>query len=115
MGSFRLKGIFVSAIVAMTAIFSPFSWAKDNDQSLLWLEEIEGEKALDWVRGQNKKTLDVLTQDPLFEGYKKQAYDILTASDRITYGTIRGGYVYNFWRDENPCAGHLAPGNSRQL
>ncbi|PCI33956.1 MAG: S9 family peptidase [Alphaproteobacteria bacterium] len=94
------RGIVVSAIVAISVVSSPATWAEDNDRSLLWLEEVDGEKALDWVRGQNKKTLDVLTNDPLFEGYKKQAYDILTASDRITYGTIRGGYVYNFWRDQ---------------
>ncbi len=100
-----MRSVFLSGItVGIIAIISIFSvsqaFAKDIDKSLLWLEEVEGDKALKWVRAQNKKTMDVLTADPLFEGFKQQAYKILTASDRITYGSIRGGYIYNFWRDE---------------
>jgi len=75
------------------------------DQSLIWLEAVEDEKALSWVRAQNKATLDELAADPRFEEYKTEAYDILTSSDRITYGTLRGGYVYNFWRDQTHVRG----------
>lgn len=74
-------------------------------QSLLWLEEIEGERALDWVKEQNKLTLQALTSDPRFEEYQSEALQILTASDRITYGTLRGEFVYNFWRDEQHVRG----------
>jgi len=84
----------------ISVIYVSQSYAKDDDKSLMWLEEIEGEKALTWVRAQNEATLDELTKDPLYEEFKQQAYDILTASDRITYGSLRGGYVYNFWRDK---------------
>lgn len=94
-----------AATVAISLFLVSGVFAKDLDQSLLWLEEVEGEKALNWVKAQNKNTLDILTADPLFEGFKKQAYDILTASDRITYGSIRGGYIYNFWRDQSHVRG----------
>ncbi len=76
-----------------------------DEQSLLWLEEIEGERALDWVKEQNKLTLQALTRDPRFEEYQSEALQILTASDRITYGTLRGEFVYNFWRDEQHVRG----------
>ncbi len=89
----------------ISVIYVSQSYAKDDDKSLLWLEEIEGEKALTWVRAQNKATLDELAKDPLYEEFKQQAYDILTASDRITYGSLRGGYVYNFWRDRDHVRG----------
>jgi prolyl oligopeptidase len=69
------------------------------EQSLLWLEEIEGEQALDWVKRQNAETLQVLTSDPRYQQYEREALEILTAADRITYGTLRGDFVYNFWRD----------------
>lgn len=75
------------------------------EQSLLWLEEIEGERALDWVKQQNASTLEALTSDPRFEEYQSEALQILTASDRITYGTLRGDFVYNFWRDEEHVRG----------
>ncbi len=77
----------------------------DSDQSLLWLEEIEGKKALEWVKQQNSKTLNALTSDPRYQKYQKEALEILTASDRITFGTIRGDYVYNFWRDKDHVRG----------
>ena len=77
----------------------------DSDQSLLWLEEIEGKKALEWVKQQNSKTLNALTSDPRYQKYQKEALEILTASDRIKFGTIRGDYVYNFWRDKDHVRG----------
>lgn len=75
------------------------------EESLLWLEEIEGEQALSWVRQQNASTLNALTSDPRFEQYQQEALKILTASDRITYGTLRGDFVYNFWRDKDHVRG----------
>lgn len=75
------------------------------EQSLLWLEEIEGEQALDWVRQQNATTLKALTSDPRYKEYEQEALQILTASDRITYGTLRGKFVYNFWRDQDHVRG----------
>ena len=77
----------------------------DPEQSLLWLEEIEGEKALEWVKHQNSKTLKSLTSDSRYKQYRQESLQILTASDRITYGTLRGDFVYNFWRDNNHVRG----------
>ncbi len=94
-----------SAMTAAQAEKAASNRTTNPDESLLWLEEVEGERALDWVREQNKNTLDELTADPLFKDFKQQAFDILTASDRITYGSLRGGYVYNFWRDEKHVRG----------
>lgn len=79
--------------------------ASAEEQSLLWLEEIESEAALDWVKQQNATTLKALTSDPRFEQYQQESLQILTASDRITYGTLRGDFIYNFWRDEEHVRG----------
>ena len=76
-----------------------------QDEDLLWLEDIEGEKALNWVREQNRNTLEELTKDPRFDQYKQEALAILTAPDRIAAGRLRGGYVYNFWQDESHVRG----------
>jgi len=103
-GSKRPRDIIATVILMSYLVVFPAN-ADDHDPSLLWLEDIEGQKALQWVRAQNKVTLDDLTTDPAFTDFKKQAYDILTASDRITYGSIRGGFVYNFWRDQNHIRG----------
>ncbi len=65
----------------------------------LWLEEVEGEKALDWVKGQNKRAHSVLDPDPNFNKFYEEALAIVNATDKIAYGAHRGGYVYNFWQD----------------
>ncbi len=65
----------------------------------LWLEEVEGEAALGWVREQNDRTLAALQADPRYESVEAAALEVLTGDDRIPYGTIRNGLVYNFWQD----------------
>lgn len=71
----------------------------------LWLEEIEGQKALDWVRAENARSLPLLESDPRFAPMKAEALEILTSKARIPYGSIRAGYVYNFWQDETAVRG----------
>ncbi len=73
--------------------------ASQTDDPFLWLEEVESETALDWVRARNDETLSVLEADPRFPGYLEAAETIITATDRIPYGAYRAGHVYNFWQD----------------
>lgn len=71
-----------------------------TDDPNLWLEEVEGDEALAWVRAQNERTLGELQSDPNYAGFEAAALEVLTAQDRIPYGSIRDGMVYNFWQDE---------------
>ena len=70
-----------------------------------FLEEVEGEAALSWVRHHNQRSLDRLKSDTKFEGLQRDALAIVNASDRIPYGNIRNGHVYNFWQDEGHVRG----------
>ena len=72
---------------------------------LIWMEEVEGERALDWVRSQNERSLDALRAHPKFDQFFGDATEIVNATDRIPYGTIRAGEVYNFWQDETNVRG----------
>jgi prolyl oligopeptidase len=65
----------------------------------LWLEEVEGERALAWVRTQNARSLGELEADPRFTRFRADAEAILQATDRVPMPTLRGGQVYNFWQD----------------
>ena len=66
----------------------------------IWLEEVEGERALNWVRKQNTLTLSELHTDPRFQQFENEALAIYEAKDRLVYGKIRGDFIYNFWRDD---------------
>ncbi|WP_149361718.1 prolyl oligopeptidase family serine peptidase [Lolliginicoccus suaedae] len=72
------------------------------DDPYLWLEDIDGNTVLDWVRKHNDTTL---------AAYRGERLDTLEASiraaldteDRIPYARRRGEHLYNFWRDaSNP-------------
>ncbi|QDV52014.1 prolyl oligopeptidase family serine peptidase [Gimesia fumaroli] len=89
----------------MDSVNRPAENNTNQEEALLWLEEIEGEQALNWVMQQNDTTLKALTSDPRYQEYEQEALEILTASDRITYGTLRGDFVYNFWRDKEHVRG----------
>ena len=68
----------------------------------LWLEDITGEDALDWVRAHNEPTLAELC-DEEFEQMRAEALEVLDTDSRIPYVRRRGEYLYNFWRDaDNP-------------
>ena len=70
-----------------------------------WLEEVEGERAISWVKDQNKVSADRLKASPMHSLYKKQALAIMNDKDKLPYVRIRGPYVYNLWRDENSVRG----------
>ncbi len=79
--------------------------AKSAEDPYLWLEEIEGGKALDWVREQNRASLEVLEADPRFQPMVDEAKAILNSTARIPDGQIHNGYVYNFWQDPDHVRG----------
>ena len=74
-----------------------------NNDPHLWLEDVEGDKALDWVRARNAVSEKQLAEDPGFEKVRQNLLDILDSDARIPYVSKQGEYYYNFWRDkQNP-------------
>lgn len=66
----------------------------------LWLEDVEGEQAMTWVKQHNEATLAVLKAQPAFEPTYQKALDILNSDKRIAYPGFQGDYIDNFWQDE---------------
>jgi prolyl oligopeptidase len=91
--------------VAMAAGLAVSGVVMAEDDPFLWLEEVEGEKALEWARDQNDRSLGHLKSHELFEPLHQRALEILTSDDRIAYPSLMGGEVYNFWRDANHVRG----------
>ena len=78
---------------------APITETQAEDPNL-WLEAVEGEDALAWVRAQNARSLAELQADPRYEGFEAAALDALNSKERIPYGAVRDGMVYNFWQDD---------------
>ena len=69
-----------------------------RDAENRFLEEVEGERAVAWVRRQNDRTLQALgdpSESPLFA----KVLAILESSDRIAHVERVGDLYYNFWKD----------------
>ncbi len=92
---FLLTIILVSNLYTMTAQEDPY----------LWLEEVDGKKALDFVEAQNKSTLNVLMQQKDYQDIYSKSLAVINATDRIAFPTIYGNYIYNFWQDKEHVRG----------
>ncbi|MDE2157748.1 MAG: S9 family peptidase, partial [Burkholderiales bacterium] len=76
-----------------------------DDDPYLWLEEVEGERALAWVRARNAATEAELESRPGCGALRESLREVLDARDQIPYATRRGDHLYNLWRDADHARG----------
>ncbi len=79
--------------------------ADEPKDPYLWLEEVEGEKALAWAEARSEADTATLEAVPEFDEIHTTLLEIFNSSDRIPYGAFRGPWVYNFWRDADHVRG----------
>ncbi len=84
---------------------SAFAQTAASDDPFLWLEDVEGERALTWVRAQNSRSLPILQNDPRYAKLEADALAIVRAKDRLTFGGFTNGFVSNFWQDAEQVRG----------
>src|SRR5438876_56605 len=72
--------------------------AAPDDDPYLWLEEIDGERALAWVEAQNAATLGKFG-DARFAADRDTLAAIFDRPDNIPLIGRRGARVFNFWKD----------------
>jgi prolyl oligopeptidase len=94
----KIKLIFFSSIL----IFQIGCASMQKDEHV-WLEEIYGEKQLNWVKDLNAVTEKHFSQENLLKQLESDALKIMDNKDRIPMINFVGQYVYNFWTDnKNP-------------
>lgn len=71
----------------------------ESPDPYLWLEEVQGERALNWARERNAQSQATLEAVPGFATTKAKLLEVLNNKAQIPYITRRGAYVENFWRD----------------
>lgn len=97
----RAAALFFAAFAATAA----YAADKSNpmEDPYIWLEDVHGEKPLAWVKAENAKSLGALKADPSYQPDYDFTLKVLDAKDRIPYGGLDHGFVYNFWQDaEHP-------------
>ncbi len=73
--------------------------AAQQEDAYIWLEEVEGERALGWAVERSEATLSEFEALPVFGELESAALEVLASSDRIAYPSIRGNHIYNYWSD----------------
>ena len=96
-----------NAVSEATSGHAPVAYDTDGqrDADHLYLEEVEGERALEEVRAWNTRSLERLKADPRYQAMYEDALEILNSQDKIAYVTQRGEHLYNFWQDADHVRG----------
>ncbi len=72
----------------------------DRDDPWLWLEEVDSERAMAWVRERNAHSETTLESLPGQAAMRERIRTILDSPQQIPYIARRGDFVYNLWRDK---------------
>ena len=65
-----------------------------------WLEDVTGNKPLDWVKARNAQTESTLAATPRFKAMEADIRAILDSDAKIPGVQKIGAYYYNFWKDK---------------
>ncbi len=82
------------------ALMTSSALAGSESDPFLWLEDVAGEKPLQWVEARNQIALAELTSDPRYEEIRDDLLEIYNSRDRIPSVTRYGDHYYNFWQDD---------------
>ena len=70
-----------------------------SEDPYLWLEDVQGERALAWVRERNAQARERLQAWPDFLPLRQRIREVLDSRDRIPAVRRRGEAFYNLWQD----------------
>ncbi len=89
---------FVCAATIVLGLAAPICAAGEADP-FLWLEEVQGRKALDWVKSKNRLSTKEIGAVPEYQPILERCLEIYDSRDRIPMPTQEGAWIYNFWQD----------------
>ncbi len=98
----RLRDTLLLLLALLLAL--PAAAAKDEDP-YLWLEEVDGAKALQWVRERSARDTAELEAVPEFAEIHAKLLEIYNDRERIPYASFQGAWLYNFWQDADHVRG----------
>ncbi|NNE58247.1 MAG: S9 family peptidase [Hellea sp.] len=81
-----------------------YTEAGKTDADHLWLEEVEGEKALEKVKAWNAASAPKLQGDT-YKAMKSELLEVYNSPEKIPYISYRKGEAHNFWQDDKNVRG----------
>lgn len=100
-----MRLLLPALLVLLAACSSQPKAPEAPPDEFVWLEEVQGEKPLAWVKEMNRETEKNLESLPAYKRNEREIRKILLATDRLPMISQRGKYVFNFWQDEKAVRG----------
>ena len=98
--SHACQGVLLAAGLAASGAAFAQEPAMAEDK-YAWLEDVGGEKPLDWVRGKNALSEAEIGSTPQFKQLESGIRAMLDSDAKIPGVQKIGDYYYNFWKDKN--------------
>ncbi|MCC7097335.1 MAG: S9 family peptidase [Thermomonas sp.] len=96
MSQFSSACLIASLAIAASAAAQT---APPVDDPYAWLEDVSGQRSLDWVRERNARTEAEIAGTPEFKALEGEIRAILDSDAKIPGVEKIGDYYYNFWKD----------------
>ncbi len=74
--------------------------AATGDDPYLWLEDVDGAKAMDWVKARDAESVKAYGSSAEFTTMRDQILEVMDSDARIPYVGKMGEHYYNFWKDK---------------
>lgn len=96
-----MKNHLIFSMLFFSVCFSAIS----QEDPYKWLEEVEGDRALEFVKKQNLITEGRLANQKVYQEIYSKSLEIYNSPDKIAYPTVNGDFIYNFWQDKEHVRG----------
>jgi prolyl oligopeptidase len=93
-----MRCVYVAALAVLVCPASAQT-APAEDDPYLWLEEVEGEKALAWAAERSEASVERLSAVPEYAPILERVTEIYDSEEKLPGISFMGPYVYNFWQD----------------
>jgi len=94
-----MRMLMITALILTACSSTPKTTPPPPDENL-WLEEIQGARALTWVKERNQETQNAIEKLPSYKSNEQEIKKILLAKDRLPAINQMGKHFYNFWQDD---------------
>ena len=70
-----------------------------TEDPYLWLEEVEGDASVDWIKSQNEMAAGKIKEYPGYEDIRSKMLEAFNDEEKLISPQIVGDYAYHLWQD----------------
>ena len=93
--------VLLAAAALMPTLQAQAPMPNESADPYLWLEEVDGVRALDFARVASTRTLSELKDRAEFAQIRDEVREVLDSRERIAQVAVHGDHLYNFWQDRS--------------